>query len=289
MIVVRLTGGLGNQMFQYAAARRLALRTGAGLKLDTAAFATLPDREYALGDFPICAELASREEIERLTKPALAARIAGRMLGRRARPPASHVREPDWSFHQEILELGDGVYLEGYWQSEHYFSDVADTIRRELTPFSSRADADRRWTERIEATDAVSVHVRRGDYVTSKVARETLGSCGHDYYQRAAELASQRLTAPHAFLFSDDPDWVRGNLELPLPQTVVGTGEPRTADRDLALMSRCRHHIIANSSFSWWGAWLGETDGSLVIAPRQWFARQSLSSQDLVPARWERL
>lgn len=289
MIIVRLTGGLGNQMFQYGAGRRLALHTGAELKLDTSAYATLPDREYALGAFPIRAELAGREEIERLTEPTWAARLGGRVLGRRPRPPASHVREPDWSFHPEILELGDGVYLEGYWQSERYFSDVADTIRRELAPPASRAEVDRRLADRIEATEAVSVHVRRGDYLTSKIARETLGPCGRDYYRRAVELISQRLAAPHAFLFSDDPDWVRDNLELPWPRTVVGADEPRAADRDLALMSRCRHHIIANSSFSWWGAWLGEADGSVVVAPRRWFAREDLSSRDLVPGRWERL
>lgn len=290
MIVSRLQGGLGNQMFQYAAGRALALRVGAELKLDVASYERSTLRSYALGPFPIRAGIAGRCEVERLTRTPRPVRIARRLLGRERRPPRTHVREPDLTFHPEILDLPDGVYLDGYWQSEHYFADAADVIRAELRPPEPATGRGRELAAAIDnAADSISLHVRRGDYVSSPVARETLGPCSVDYYRRAVERLAERLAEPAVFVFSDEPEWARTNLELPVPATVVDHDGGGSAQEDLALMSRCRHHVIANSSFSWWGAWLGQRTGGTVIAPARWFAREDLSSRDLVPERWLRL
>lgn len=291
MIVTRLRGGLGNQMFQYAAGRALALRTGAELKLDLGYFERSDRRSYALGPFPIRATPATAEEVARLTRTPRPLRIARRLLGRESRPPRSHVEEGDLTFRPAVLDLPDGVYLDGYWQSERYFADAADAIRTELAPPEPAAARDRALAAAIDASESVSLHVRRGDYASSPAVLETHGLCGVDYYRRATAWLGERSSGPALFVFSDEPEWVRENLDLPFPMTVVdhgGTGDG-AAHRDLALMSRCRHHVIANSSFSWWGAWLGRDPGGYVIAPERWFARPDLSSRDLVPERWVRL
>ncbi len=293
MIVTRLRGGLGNQMFQYAAGRALALRTGGELKLDLGYFERSSLRSYALGPFPIRAVPATAEEVARLTRTPRPLRIARRLLGRPPRPPRSHVQESDMSFHPEVLDLPDGVYLDGYWQSERYFADAADAIRAELAPPEPATARDRELAAAIDASESVSLHVRRGDYASSPATLETHGLCGVDYYRRAADWLGGRLSAPALFVFSDEPEWVREHLDLPFPMTVVDHGGDGTgygaAHRDLALMSRCRHHVLANSSFSWWGAWLGRDPDGHVIAPERWFARPDLSSRDLVPERWVRL
>lgn len=291
MIVTRLRGGLGNQMFQYAAGRALALRTGAELKLDLGSYERSSLRSYALGPFPIQAEPATAEEVARLTRTPPLLRIARRLLGREPRPPRSRVEEPDLTFHPEVLDLPDGVYLDGYWQSERYFADAAAVIRAELEPPEPATARDRELAAAIDATESVSVHVRRGDYVSAAVAREMLGPCSLDYYRRATAWLGERIAEPALFVFSDEPEWVREHLDLPFPTTVVDHGGDAdgAAHRDLALMSRCRHHVIANSSFSWWGAWLGRDPEGRVVAPERWFARADLSSRDLVPERWVRL
>lgn len=290
MIVSRLQGGLGNQMFQYAAGRALALRVGTELKLDLTSYERSTLRSYALEPFPIRAGIADRREVERLTRPSRPVRIARRLLGREPRPPRSHVREPDLTFHPGILELSDGVYLDGYWQSERYFAGAADAIREELRPPEPATGRGRELAAAIgRAGESISLHVRRGDYVSSPVAREMLGPCSVDYYRRAVERLAERLAEPAVFVFSDEPEWARAHLELPVPVTVVDHDGGGSAHEDLALMSLCRHHVIANSSFSWWGAWLGRHPGGTVIAPARWFAREDLSSHDLVPERWLRL
>jgi hypothetical protein len=288
MIIVRLCGGLGNQMFQYAAGRRLALRTGSELKLDLTPLDRSRERSYGLHVLPIRATRASSAEIRHLTLVPKPLRLVRRLFRRPVRP-ASHFREPDLRFHPEILDLSDGVYLDGYWQSERYFADAADVIRIELAAPAPTSDRDREVAEWIDDCEAVSLHVRRGDYVTSKVARETLGPCAPDYYRRAAATLTERLDSPRLFVFSDEPEWARETLDLPLPMTVVDHNGPDDAHRDLALLARCRHHVIANSSFSWWGAWLSPNPSKIVIAPRRWFAREDLSADDLVPERWLRL
>jgi hypothetical protein len=289
MIISRLSGGLGNQMFQYAAGRRLALARRTELKLD---LSLLDDprrvrtlRSYELDAYPICAELATAEELALALarRRSLGARIA-RRLGRRSAAIERH-----FHFDPEVRDLPDDTCLEGYWQSERYFKDVATFVRRELTLERPAAGRNALMLERIQTCNAVSLHVRRGDYVTDPEANATHGLCPPGYYRDAARYVSERVADPVYFLFSDDPEWTRSHLDLPGETVVVDHNGPESGCEDLRLMSRCRHHVIANSTFSWWGAWLDPDPDKLVIAPKQWFQDGARDSADLVPESWIRL
>jgi hypothetical protein len=277
MVIVRLMGGLGNQMFQFAAARATSLRTGAELKLDLTWFdeegsRVTPRREYALEPFGLAVARASEAEVGRLMRTSL--------LRRRPRI----LVDPDLRFDPRVLRADD-VRLMGYWQSERYFADQAAAIRRDFElprPGGELARA-------IAESDSVSVHVRRGDYASDRQIEAELGVLPAEYYEAAIADLTETLGEARFFVFSNDPAWCEANLRIDGAHTFV-THEPGArAHDDLLLMSLCRHHVVANSSFSWWGAWLGEQPGSTVIAPRRWFLTPRFDTRDLVPERWLRI
>lgn len=286
MVVVRLRGGLGNQMFQYATARAVALRNGAELVLDARDFAYDAKRDYALKDFPIEARVPRPEELPPDSKAGL--RYAWWKF--RARRGGRLCREKGTAFEPRVLSLGGDAILHGYWQSERYFADHAETIRAELTPATPPSAENAACLKRIGSTRGVSVHVRRGDYVSDAKAQGIFASLKPDYYAEAAREMFRRLgQVPEFYVFSDDPDWAEAELKLPGPKTVVRHNDGRTAFEDLRLMSACRHHIIANSSFSWWGAWLNPSPDKIVIAPARWYGEAQKDNPDIVPDRWIRL
>lgn len=285
MIVVRLCGGLGNQLFQYAAGRRLADARRTELVLDLSWYERKPSsdtlRAYELGHYSIQARPATPGE-------ALWCRLhEGRLLRRLSLLPRRwrHCREKDFEFDPQVLDLPDNSYLDGYWQSHRYFEDVADLIRTELAPIARFGAQDEKVAAKIATGNSVSVHVRRGDYVTHQVAAQTHGLCSLDYYKAALARVLPHVAQPHFFVFSDDPVWTREHLPLPGPATFVDHNGPATAFQDLRLMSLCHHQITANSSFSWWGAWLNARPDKMVVTPRQWFARQR-NIDSLIPDNW---
>lgn len=285
MIVTRLSGGLGNQMFQYAAGRRLALARGTELVLDPSPLAgpqVRTPRVYELDPYPIRARLAKPEDLQRCGR-SLAARIARRL----SRPGAAVERH--FHFDPEVLDLPDGSCLQGHWQSERYFADRAEAVRSELTLARPPDEVNRRLLERIDACNAVSLHVRRGDYASDPAVHAMHGVCSLDYYRSAVACLSERLEDLVWFLFSDDPEWTRTHLDLGGRSVVVDHSGPEGAAEDLRLMSRCRHHVIANSTFSWWGAWLDPRPDKIVIAPRRWFRDDRRQTRDVVPDGWVRL
>ncbi len=272
MILAHLIGGLGNQMFQYACARRLAHAQQAPLKLDLSAFETYALHRYSLDGLSISAQVAGAREIA-------AFRRRGAVF-----------RERGFAFDAGVLALRGDLLLEGYWQSERYFSDAADLIRREFRVKAPPDEVNAALAAQIAAVNAVSLHVRRGDYVSNPETNRIHGTGGPAYYQQAAEEIARTESQPHFFLFSDDPAWVREKLQLGFPAVVVERAGPAACQfEDLRLMSLCRHNIIANSSFSWWGAWLNPNPGKKVIAPARWFGAQTHDTRDLVPAGWVRL
>lgn len=291
MIVIRLRGGLGNQLFQYAAGRRLAWRHGTELKLDVEPLERSGERHFALDHFEIAAEPATAAELRRCCSPIRTARLARWLLGK----PAGPVRGPDSGFVPAVLDLPDDVCLDGYWQSERYFADAAGVLRRELRFREGPTGRNRELSEEISSCESVCIHVRRGDYVTNPVANQILGPCDLDYYHRAVEHLDGTVQPRCYYLFSDDPEWVRLNLLLDSPIVIVDHNSPDRPHEDLRLMSLCHHHVIANSSFSWWGAWLAESDGRragaqrIVIAPRRWYRSEEYRADDLIPGRWLRL
>jgi hypothetical protein len=140
---------------------------------------------------------------------------------------------------------------------------------------------------RIAGCNAVSLHVRRGDYVSNPDSSRVHGLCGADYHQAAVRRIAEVVPQPHLFVFSDDPQWAAGNLHLDHPATIVTGNDTRRDYEDLHLMSLCKHHIVANSSFSWWGAWLDTNPDKIVIAPERWFAHEQHDTRDLLPPTWQ--
>ena len=297
MVIVKLQGGLGNQMFQYAAGRSLSMRLGTPLKLDRRRMdhpvqGSTPWR-YALGALDVREEFADSRETAELTGQGQT-RLRKLMLRIRrvsglARRGATVLRDTDFRFHPEFHEVSGDVYLDGYWQSEKYFLGISEIIRREFSLRRPLEGADREFAEVIAREDSVSVHVRRGDYVSNPEANRFHGLCSAEYYRRCMAIVSEKVGAPRFVVFTDDPAWVRKNMDVPLGTTFVDWNQPRDGSIDLELMRRCRHHIIANSSFSWWGAWLGSRQGSLVLAPARWFHDSSMDTADLLPDSWVRV
>lgn len=294
MIIVKLMGGLGNQMFQYAAARRLSLRHQTELKLDLSFLEENTDvitqRKYELGQLNIRAGIATAREVAEFTGKGKH-RLA-RMLGKLTRRPdlsRTFVREPSFDFWPGLFEAPDNSYLEGYWQTEKYFKEIADVIREEFLVLTEQDQWNLAMAERIKTANSVSIHVRRGDYVSSSSTNEFHGTCSLDYYRDAVAMISEMLPSPSFFVFSDEPEWVKANLELPENATYMDHNPPDKGCEDLRLIGLCRHCIIANSSFSWWGAWLGNTPGKTVIAPRRWFNVPDINTDDLIPEAWIRI
>ena len=293
MVIVRLMGGLGNQMFQYAAARRIALAHQVPLKLDISWFAQWPDRAYALHGLDIQETFATPDELLEVAGPPakgirqLAFRLR-RQLGIAYGWTWIHERGLS-PFDRRVLDPPTRVYLDGYWQSEKYFGDVADTIRHEFTIDSQPNVRSRGIADQIATTESVSVHIRRGDYVADPRASRARNVCTPDYYHRSVALIAERVGSPHLFLFSDDPQWIAANLRFEHPVTLVSENARHKEHEDLRLMSACRHHIIANSSFSWWGAWLDPRPDKLVLAPRRWMNDPRVDDRDVLPPGWIRV
>lgn len=287
MIIIKLKGGLGNQMFQYACGRHLAQKHGDVLRLDLEWYqpggvaAGDTARSYALDSFLISSHAASKEDILRVRGRQSRIGTVIKKIVRKLIPVKSYVFDP------AVLEQKGDVYLDGYFQSERYFKDSEPIIRNEFRLRNAFGEAAYAIAQDIDRSDAVALHVRRGDYVSNKNAQAFHGSCSPDYYREAISLIAKRVDAPTFFVFSDDVDWVKGHIEIP---NAVYVSRKEIADtEELILMSKCKHAIIANSSFGWWGAWLNENPNKTVIAPKQWVADPQVNTVDAVPAEWIRL
>jgi hypothetical protein len=274
IVLVTLRGGLGNQMFQYAVGRSIAETHGRALVLDDLALrADHPGRtkrDYALGMLNIQAQLTSEKPIELAASRAV-------------------VVQPRRGFHDNVLCPNSSSQLElhGFWQDERYFADIAHLLRNDFRMKPGPWDHSE-WEPRIAATrSAVCVHVRRQDYLTSS----TLDFVGQAYYERAVMAMAHRVTDAHFFIFSDDLAWCKDNLALRQPHSLVehDTHSGNSAYADLKLMTLCRHFIIANSSFSWWAAWLGTDPRKIVMAPQHWFHDVPSDSREITPPGWLRV
>jgi len=273
-------------MFQYAVGRALAQRRGVPFCIDRRAFDGYKTHAFGLECFRAALVDASERDLPGAVKEGSLQRFIRPFLGKAMKVH----QEKAFTYDADVLDLPDGTYLDGYWQSEKYFKDRADVIRADFTVRHAPSAANQRWLDRISSGNSVSLHIRRGDYVSNPSAAAVHGTCDLDYYQRAVEFVRQGSAAdPVLYVFSDDPDWVAANLKLPYEMHLVRDNDATTNYEDLRLMGACRHHVIANSSFSWWGAWLDHKPDAITVAPQRWFAAGSPDARDLVPERWVKL
>lgn len=265
MLIVRLYGRLGNQLFQYAFGRKLSQHHNTNLKIDNRFYLS------KLHHFNVSENLATKIELSSI-----------KCQEKIASSEIIYFEEPYHHFYPDFLNIQNNTYLEGYWQSEKYFRDIRHIILDDFSLRDPLSPSAQSYAALIQKHNSICVHIRRGDYVNVN-QDELFLPMPLDYYERAFQALSSIVDVPHLFFFSDDPEWVKENLKLNAPSTLV-IGNPDY--EDLALMSLCKHFIIANSTFSWWGAWLSQSPHKQVYAPKQWFNNSQNDTSDLIPTAW---
>jgi len=279
MVITKLYGGLGNQMFQYAAGLAVARRLDAPLFVDTTWFdprrhppESPPLRVYELAAFGIRAAIPLRSR-----------------LSLRVRKPPQVFSERGFRYNPEIEKLSGDVVLDGYWQSYRYFDSIADEVRAAFHLASARSWAAKDLLARITGENAIAAHVRRGDYAANPKLTRKFGLLSREYYDQGTALIGRETGEFDVFVFSDDIDWCRANLAFRSARSVTYVSGTEGGHDDMLLITRCRHHVIANSSFSWWGAWLANHPDKIVIAPTRWFNDPPVDTADLILPEWRRL
>jgi len=298
MVVVALRGGLGNQMFQYAAGLAAARAAGVPLKLDTVYLndrfprPSFSPRTYDLDIFYV------ESQMTRLSRASSSFPVPGFWLGldlalvhaKNALGIGKVLKEKrGFVFDPEVTSGTKELFLWGFWQTPKYFSGIEDELR-EAFRFVHPLDGDAaRIAEDIKNTNSVSLHVRRADYVLPKY-RNTYGETNLSYYDKAVQSMAQKVADPKFYIFSDDIAWCKENIKLSFPvEYIERSSEGPKASHHLQLMSLCKHNIIANSTYSWWGAWLNQNPGKHVIAPAVWHVGEQAGDDDIIPAGWERI
>ncbi|NMB83852.1 alpha-1,2-fucosyltransferase [Candidatus Roizmanbacteria bacterium] len=272
MIITNLTGGLGNQMFQYALGRHLALKNKTKLKLHFTNALFNTKRDYELSIFDIKATLATREDLNKMG--VMENRIVNRLLylieDRLSIKLNKKIvtERPPYRFNHSVLSLTDNIYLQGYWQDENYFKDIENIIRKDFTFTNPLDEKNRQIVDLIKKTDSVSIHVRRGDYVSNPLTKAKLGVLPFGYYKKSIDKIKKMVKKPVFFVFSDDIPWCRHNLKIGDNVYFIDHNKGIYSYRDMQLMSLCRHNIIANSTFSWWAGWLNDDKRKIIIKPK---------------------
>ena len=292
MVISQLLGGLGNQLFQYAAGRALAFSQHSTLKLDISSFDRGTHHQgFQLPDiFSGSFETVTQAEVDVLLGWRSSPRLHylfSKPIGRALSGP-NYIAEPHFHYWPDIVRVGPNAYLSGYWQSARYFADYSQKIREALVFKTALSSRNALLAEQIQQCNSVSLHVRRGDYVNNTRTAAHHGACSATYYQEAVRRMIRDVGPANFYIFSDDPQWVRENIQVDVPCVYVDHNHGSASYCDMQLMSLCKHHIIANSSFSWWGAWLNPSPSKIVIAPQNWFAKP-VPTHDLLPAQWIRL
>ncbi|QQS43481.1 alpha-1,2-fucosyltransferase [Candidatus Roizmanbacteria bacterium] len=269
MIIANLTGGLGNQMFQYAFGRATAERNKTTLKLHfTNALLNTP-REFELDLFNITGSIATEDDLNAMRiiqNPALN-RILYLLDERFGIQFNRHIitEQFPYNYSEQYRQIPDNRYLQGYWSHTMYFEHIRDILFQEFTPKKPLDEKNKKIVEQMRKTNSISLHVRRGDYITNKTGPRFVGI---EYYKNTIDDMNSKVKAATYFVFSDDIAWCQKNLSPLLPNVVfIDHNTGRDSYKDLILMSNCKHNITANSTFSWWGAWLNPNKNKIIISP----------------------
>ncbi|MBR2648435.1 MAG: alpha-1,2-fucosyltransferase [Sediminibacterium sp.] len=290
MIIVQLTGGLGNQLFQYAMGRMLALKHNTQLKLDISFFETYEWHEYSLAPFLLEAVVASKAEVHDMVKKNN--RYCERLKQRIFKTQPIVINEKSLEFNSSYLQIRNNRYLIGYWQSEKYFINIESFLRKELMIKIEPSAINLQILKEIKTNNqSVSLHIRRGNYVNVESVNKVHGTTKLNYYYEAIKTIAKICEQPVFYIFSDDINWAKENLKLSYKHVYIDHNSAKKDYEDLRLMSACKHNILANSTFSWWGAWLNVNKEKIIIAPREWFAdpEKNKESESIIPKTWVRL
>lgn len=286
MKIVRCIGGLGNQMFQYAFYKSLESRYS-DVKFDVS-----PLKNYKthngfelLKVFSI--NFCSPSFTEKISLSFRSGGFIFRLLRHiYKKNRAKEYIEKGLYYQEDALSAVGNLYYIGYWQSWKYFKDIEKRIKRDfsfdekLLPLSNRE-----ILSKIRNTNSVSIHIRRGDYIGNSIYDNIATS---DYYYKATDYIKKNVKNPFYFIFTNDPEWSKVHMSLP-NSLIIDVNSGVDSYWDMFLMSQCRHNIIANSSFSWWGAWLNDNKNKIVIAPRKWINEDSANIDDIIPPTWKRI
>lgn len=284
MIIIKLMGGLGNQMFQYAAALQAAARNQVLLKVETAAVESDQLRHLELAKFNTDLKFASPGEVQQLLPRNTIAKLLQLILPKEKQ---TYHRERNYFYDKSTEQIGPNTYMKGYFQSEKYFLTGQQLIRAQFKPRREYTDHLQNLSAELRRHQSVSVHIRRGDYLDPEI-RRVHGLLSEEYYKEAISRFREQVPGATFYFFSDDMVWVRNHFQG-ADFRYASEAISYTALDDFYLMTQCRHNIIANSSFSWWCAWLNESPGKQVVAPAKWFAGLADDTADRIPASWYRL
>ena len=292
MIISRLTGGLGNQFFQYAAGRALSQHLGVSLKYDITHYENNIHRKYLLDNFNVSGKIATVEEIKHLKPDNFFNKIVSKVLGTRNKYIFNeHVfNEPKYRFYKKFFKLPSNTYLDGdgRYQSYRYFENIENIIRNEFTLKYHLPKSADLLINNINTSNSVSIHIRRGDYFATK-NQKIFNIPNIEYYQKAISLIQKKISDPYFFVFSDDLLFTH-TLSFPRNTIHINKEELKLEDfHELIVMSKCKHNITANSTFSWWAGWLNANPNKIVITPKKWFVDETMYSDDLIPEDWIKL
>lgn len=288
MYIINIIGGLGNQMFQYAFGYAIAQKHGQVLKLDISNFKKYTLRDYELNVFNISPVLVDKEDVERLKYKNIFEKILCKIGVKKLTTSDHYYKEPHVNFDIKVYDITGDVYFDGYWQSENYFKEYRGDLLKQFTFKENIHKQSQHYKQKIEDTESVSLHIRRGDYISNTNINSIHGTCTLGYYKDAILKIKEKVRNPHFFIFSDDIMWAKENLYFIDNITYVELTKDVPDHDEMYLMSICKHNIIANSSFSWWGAWLNENKEKIVLAPKEWFSDIKMieQSQDIVCSDW---
>lgn len=296
MILLRLQGGLGNQMFQYAFGKYLAVKNNTILKLDDTLLKdrSLPDEVATHRDFELnvfnttSAQHATQKEIWNFNgspSGTITDKIRFK-IHRAIKKPHLLIQERN-EFKEEYINAPDNTCVVGRWQSEKFFKPIENSIKKEFTLREKPSEETEQLAQEIRGRNALCIHYRRKDLITSPVYSKTIGALSNEYYHKAFEKMREINKPEHIYIFSDDISWCKNNLSFDQPHSFVSdalSGNKNTGH--LYLMSQCSSFIISNSTFAWWAAWLGNSDKKQVVAPANWYADQTLNNKFITPESW---
>ena len=287
MIITKIIGGLGNQMFQYAAGYALSRRLNQPLKLDISDYKNYKDRVYLLNIFNhgskilSCFQSTIYKKSNKYHKKLLYNIFNNQRL--------KYIKQPNRNYNTFFDSLHGNVYLDGYWQSEKYFLPYADEIRKIFNLELKLCKSSSIILKKIISSESVSIHFRRGDYINDIKVNNRYGVCSLQYYKKSINYFLKRFKHINFFIFSDDILWVENNLPKMNNVHFVKHEEECHPYEEVFLMSKCNHNIIANSTYSWWGAWLNNNPAKIIIAPEKWFKDTQIVIKDLIPENWIKL